>query len=184
MEAVEFFIIGGQTCLRCNGVSRPLTPSDREEVVWMLEQMRSSFPEAVTRLEQWAGESSANKRFFEYRMVDRFIRCNFGDADFLHTDVEKNGMFHFEEVKCPLRGICKDENVICKPKFRVPLSREEGKAAALYSKGLSAHEIARVMKKSAKTIKNQLDHARKRLKLDSTRDLIKFFSVYNITLWE
>lgn len=183
MEKVEFFIIDGQTCLRRGGVSKPLTPGDREEVEWMLGQMRSCFPEAVERLEAWAADSSMNVRFYEYRMVDRFIRCNFGEADFLYSDVE-DGMFHFEEVKCPLRGMCKDENVICKPKFKVPLPVEEGKAAVLYSKGLTAHEIAKVMKKSAKTIKNQLDNARKRLHLDRTRDLIKIFSFYNITLWE
>ena len=181
MEAVEFFIIGGQTCIRRGGVSKPLTPSDRDEVEWMLGQIRHLFPEASGRLEEWAGGSKPNSRFFEYRMVDRFIRCNFGEADFLYSDVE-NGMFHFEEVKCPLRGICKDENVVCKPKFRISLPEEEGKAAALYSKGMTAHEIARVMKKSAKTIKNQLDNVRKRLHLDRTRDLIKIFSIYNITL--
>ena len=183
MEAVEFFVIGGQTCIRRNGVSKALTPSDRDAIEFMLEQMRQYFPAATERLQNWAAESSLNKIFFEYRMVDRFIRCNFGEADFLYSDIE-DGMFHFEEVKCPLRGICRDENIICKPKFKVPLSNEEGKAAVLYSKGLTAHEIARVMKKSAKTIKNQLDHARKRLHLDRTRDLIKIFSVYNITLWE
>ena len=56
--------------------------------------------------------------------------------------------------------------------------------AILYSKGLDANEIAHRLKKSVKTIKNQLDNARKRLHLDRTRDLIKIFSVYNITLWE
>lgn len=183
MEAVEFFILRDQTCIRRNGVSRPLTPTDREEIVWMLEQMRNHFPDAVKRLETWAAESVKNKRFFEYRMVDRFIRCNFGEADFLYSDVE-NGMFHFEEVRCPLRGICKDENVICKPKFNVPLSREESKAAILYSRGLGVNDIALRLKKSVKTIKNQLDTARKRLHLDRTRDLIKIFSVYNITLLE
>lgn len=183
MEAVEFFIIDGQTCLRRGGVSRPLTPSDRAEIEFLLGHMESCFPTAVKRLKEWAADSSANRRFFEYRIVDRFIRCNFGEADFLYSDVA-DGMFHFEEVKCPLRGICKDENIICKPKFHIPLPEEEGKAAMLYSRGLTAHEIASVMKKSAKTIKNQLDNARKRLRLNRTRDLIKIFSVYNITLWE
>lgn len=183
MEAVEFFIINGQTCIRHNGVSKPLTPSDRDAVEFMLRNMEHCFPEAVKRLREWAAGSAANKRFFEYRIVDRFIRCNFGEADFLYPDVE-NGMFHFEEVKCPLRGICRDEGIVCKPKFQVPLPEEEGRAAALYSKGLTAHEIAGMLKKSVKTIKNQLDNARKRLHLDRTRDLIKIFSIYNITLWE
>ncbi len=181
MEAVEFFIINGQTCIRRNGISKPLTPKDRDAIEFMLEQMERCFPDTVKRLRDWAADSAANKRFFEYRMVDRFIRCNFGEADFLYPDVE-NGMFHLEEVKCPLRGICKDENLICKPKIQLPVGREEGRAAMLYSKGLTACEIAAVMKKSVKTIKNQLDNVRKRLHLDRTRDLIKIFSIYNITL--
>ena len=93
-------------------------------------------------------------------------------------------MFHFEEVKCPLRGICKDENVICKPQFKMPVSKEEGRAAVLYSKGLTANEIAAKLGKGVKTVKNQLGNAAKRLGLSRTRDLIKIFSVYNITLWE
>ena len=183
MEAVEFFVIDGQTYIRRDGASNPLTQKDREEVEWILKRIRSCFPEAMERLESWAAESARYRRFYEYRMVDRFIRCNFGDADFLHSDIE-DGIFHFEEVKCPLRGICKDENVVCKPKFRMPLPEEEGKAAILYSRGLSAHEIAVRMKKSVKTIKNQLENARKRLHLDRTRDLIKVFGAYNIMMLE
>jgi len=183
MEAVEFFIINGQTCIRRKGISKPLTPADRDEVEFMLENMRRYFPVAVGRLEELASESRPNRRFFEYRMVDRFIRCNFGEADFLYSDIE-NDMFRFEEVKCPLRGICKDEGVICKPKFQMPVSNEEGRAAVLYSKGLNANEIAKVLGKGVKTVKNQLTSAAKHLGLSGTRDLIKVFSVYNITLWE
>ena len=181
MEAIEYFIINGQTCIRRNGVSKALTPKDRDAIEFMLRNMEKCFLATVKRLKEWAADSAANKRFFEYRVVDRFIRCNFGEADFLYPDVE-NGMFHFEEVKCPLRGICRDENIICKPKIQLPVGREEGRAVMLYSKGLSAYEIAAVVGKSVKTIKNQLDNVRKRLRLDRTRDLIKIFSIY--TLWE
>lgn len=183
MEAVEFFVIGGQTCIRRNSISKPLTPSDRDAVEYMLDQIVRCFPLAAERLQIWAEESKLNKRFYEWRMVDRFIRCNFGEADFLYSDIE-DGMFHFEEVKCPLRGICKDENVICKPQFKMPVSKEEGRAAVLYSKGLTANEIAAKLGKGVKTVKNQLGNAAKRLGLSRTRDLIKIFSVYNITLWE
>ena len=43
MEAVEFYIINGQTCLRRNGVGKALTPSDREEVTFMLDNMQRYF---------------------------------------------------------------------------------------------------------------------------------------------
>ena len=183
MEQVEFFIINGQTCIRHNGISKPLTQSDRKEVTFMLEKIKRHFPKAFDRLAEWASESAMNMPWFEYRIVDRFIRCNFGEADFLYSDIE-DGMFHFEEVKCPLRGICKDENVICKPQFKMPVSKEEGRAAVLYSKGLTANELAAKLGKGVKTVKNQLGNAAKRLGLSRTRDLIKIFSVYNITLWE
>lgn len=183
MERVEFFVIGGQTCIRRNDVSKPLTPSDRDAVEFMLARMQESFPKALERLQEWAEESKPNKRFFEFRIVDRFIRCNFGEADFLYSDIE-DGMFHFEEVKCPLRGICKDEKVICKPTYNVPVTKEESRAAVLYSRGLTANEIAKVLGKGVKTVKNQLGNAAKRLGLKRTRDLIKIFSLYNITLWE
>ena len=183
MERVEFFVIGGQTCIRRNDVSKPLTPSDRDAVEFMLARMQESFPKALERLQEWAEESKPNKRFFEFRIVDRFIRCNFGEADFLYSDIE-DGMFHFEEVKCPLRGICKDEKVICKPTYNVPVTKEESRAAVLYSRGLTAKEIAKVLGKGVKTVKNQLGNAAKRLGLKRTRDLIKIFSLYNITLWE
>jgi DNA-binding CsgD family transcriptional regulator len=183
MEKVEFFVIGRQTCIQRNGVSKPLTPSDRDAVEFMLERMQECFPAAMARLQEWAEESKPNRRFFEFRIVDRFIRCNFGEADFLYSDIE-DGMFHFEEVKCPLRGICKDENVVCKPKFSMPVPKEESRAALLYSRGLTANEIAKVLGKGVKTVKNQLGNAARRLGLSRTRDLIKIFSVYNITMFE
>ena len=158
MEAVEFYIINGQTCLRRNGVGKALTPSDREEVTFMLDNMQRYFPEAVKRLREWASGSVANKYYFEYRIVDRFIRCNFGDADFLYSDIEDD-MFHFEEVKCPLRGICKDE----------------GDARGYLPKEIAAH-----LGKAEKTCKEQIRSACKRLHLPHPRWLIKLFSFYSI----
>ena len=65
------------------------------------------------------------------------------------------------------------------------IPNEERQVATLYSKGFTAVEIAGVLKKSIKTVKNQLTSVTKRLKLNRTRDIIKVFSVYNgFTLWE
>ena len=149
MESIEFYIIRNQTCLRRNGISKPLTPGDREEITFILERMKRYFPQSIKRLYEWAADSAANKMFFEYRVVDRFIRCNFGEADFLYSDIE-DGMFHFEEVKCPLRGICKDENVICKPKADLGLPAEEQRVVRMYAKGYLPGEIAENLGKSCK----------------------------------
>lgn len=180
MEGVEFYIIGNQTCIRKGGVSKPLTEHDREEIEFMLENMRKVFPQAVERLEQWAASSRPNKIWFEYQIVDRFIRCNFGEADFLYTDVDDLGMFHLEEVKCPLRGICHDEGVICKPKAQLDLTDEEKKVVGLYAKGLLPGEIAEKLGKAESTCKRQLYNACKRLKLPHPRWLIRLFCMYQV----
>ncbi len=179
MEAVEFFVIDGKTCICRNGVSEPLKPSDRDAVSFMYEQISKYFPQAFDRLKAIAEKSKYDRRYYEYRIVDRFVRCNFGDADFLHPDVEMN-MFHFEEVKCPLRGICKDEGVICKPKINLGLSEEERKVVSLYAKGLLPNEIAEKLGKAEMTCKHQISSACKRLKLPGPRWLIRLFSVYEI----
>ena len=180
MESVEFYIINGQTCLRRNGVEQLLTPKDRDAIEFMMDQLGKYFPEALKRLGEWAADSRANRFFFEYRIVDRFIRCNFGEADFLRPDIDDLGMFHLEEVKCPLRSICKDEGVICKPNASLGMTREETKVVKLYASGLLPGEIAKELGKAEKTCKEQIRSACRRLKLPHPRWLIRLFNIYTL----
>ena len=182
MEAVEFYIINGVTCINRDGVSKKLTPQDRDCIEYMIENIGKYFPDALKALKKWAADSELNKHFFEYRIVDRFIRCNFGEADFLHKDIDDLGMFHMEEVKCPLRNICSLEGVVCKPKVVLNLPEEEAKVAGLYAQGLLPGEIASKLGKSEATCKRQIFNAYKRLKLPHPRWLIRLFNVYNITM--
>lgn len=183
MEAIEFYLWEGEVRYRVDGQERVLKQGDREIIEFVLETLQRFFPEALAALDEECAPSEANRRYFDFRRVDLFIRCNFSEHDTLSFDISQ-GMMHFEDVKCPRRGICKHEGIICKPRFCMPVPNEEGKVAALYSRGLTADEIAGVLRKSIKTVKNQLCSVTKRLHLDRTRDLIKIFSVYNITLWE
>ena len=184
MEAIEFYLWEGEVRYRVNGQERKLAQGDREIIEFVLDTLGRYFPEALDALNEECVASEANKRYFDFRRVDLFIRCNFAEHDTLNYDIQC-GVLHFEDVKCPLRGICKHEGIICKPRFSMQVTKEEGKVAVLYSRGLTADEIASVLKKSIKTVKNQLESVRKRLHLDRTRDLIKIFSVYNsFTLWE
>ena len=178
MEKLEFFLIKGQTCIRReDGSSKPLTQADREAISFMIENLKLYFPKTFDRLCEWAAESAMNRPFFEYRIVDRFIRCNFGEADFMYFDIDDN-FFHFEEVKCPLRGICKDEGVICKPKAILGLTVEEEKVVKLYSKGYLPGEISEQLGKAEKTCKEYIRRACKRLKVPHARWLIRLFNAY------
>lgn len=184
MEAIEFYLWEGKVRYRIEGRERLLQQSDREIIDFVLDSLKKYFPEALEALNEECAQSVANRRFYDFRRVDLFIRCNFAEHDLLCFDIQR-GMLHFEDVKCPRRGICKHEGVICKPRFRMQVPKEEGKVAVLYSRGLTADEIAGVLSKSIKTVKNQLESVRKRLHLNRTRDLIKIFSIYNgFSLWE
>lgn len=184
MEAIEFYLWEGKVRYREDGKERILDQSQREVVEFVLDTLRRFFPEALQALSEECSDSASNKYYFDFRRVDLFIRCNFAEHDTLNFDIAQ-GVMHFEDVKCPRRGVCKFEGIICKPRFKMPVPNEEGKVAALYSRGLTADEIASVLSKSIKTVKNQLSSITKRLHLSRTRDLIKIFSVYNgFTLWE
>ena len=183
MEAIEFYLWEGEVRYRVDGHERTLKQSDWEIIEFILETLQKFFPDALQALNKKCASSLPNKRFYDFRRVELFIRCNFSDHDTLSFDISQ-GMLHFEDVKCPLRGVCEYDGIICRPRFRMPCPNEEGKVAALYSKGLTADEIAGVLRKNIKTVKNQLCSVTKRLQLNRTRDLIKIFSVYNITLWE
>lgn len=179
MEAVEFYTLNGKTYINRSGASKELTPDDREIIEFMMDNIEKIFPDAMAALRNWAFQSKPNKWYYEYRIVDRFIRCNFGEADFLSQDIEMD-VFHFEEVKCPLRNICEHEGVICKPKARIGLTEEELKVVNLYAKGMLPGEISKQLGKKESTCKRHIYNAYKRLQLASPRNLIKVFRMYNI----
>ena len=181
MEGVEFFVINGQTFYSKGGITETLTEQDREAVSFMLDRIATFFPDAYSNLQEWAKASIHNRRYYEFRMVDRFIRCNFGEADFQRPDIE-NGLFNFEEVKCPLRNICEYEGHICKPRLKASLTQEEQRVVSLYVRGYQYEEMASELGKSESTCKKQILSACRRLKLPHPRRLFRIFGLYNITM--
>ena len=148
-----------------------LTKFETEVVDTLNDLIKVRFPEAYARL----GKLYNGKKF---EMVDRFVRCNFGEQDFLSYDVE-NVVLNFEEVRCPLRGICENEKIICKPKSTVPLSASEKEIADLYLQGYSFTEIADILQKNRKTVKSHLYRIKEKLNLKNCREIIKVLRMNN-----
>ena len=178
-KSIEFYVLGNKTCICRNGESRPLTPADRDAVTFMLENISKTFPEAYVALQQFASASQRNLHYYEFIMVDRFIRCNFGEAVFLHPDIDDLGRFDFEEVRRPRRGYCKDEGKICKPRPQIGINKEEEKVVSLYAKGLLPGEIAEQVGKSESTCKKHINNVVHRLKLPHARALIRLLRMYD-----
>ena len=99
LKTIEFYTTpDGSVYYKVPGQeSRRLTKFNVDIIDPLLGQIKQRFPECYAAL----ACKYRNKRF---DMADRFIRCNFGEHDLLTQDID-NDVLHFEEVRCPLRGI-------------------------------------------------------------------------------
>ncbi len=144
MRSIEFYKTPyGDVMVQPTGEpSRQLTESDRGMVQEMLQLIMERYPKAYKALSELYSKSERNRAHFEFLIVSRFIRCNFGEYDANTTDIDSDGFFRFEEVGCPLRGECPFEGVICKPELHTGLSDRECEVLELISNGLRESEIA------------------------------------------
>lgn len=173
MEILEFFVSpDGFVYFKQPGQeSRRLTKFYTDIVTPLHDIIRQRFPECYAALAKMYRRNT-------YKIVERFIRCNFGEHDLLTQDIEHD-ILHFEEVRCPLRGLCEYEHVICKPKTMINLSKCEREIADLYLEGLTFTAIARRLGKNPSTVKVQLMHIKKKCGVKSCRDIIRVLRLNN-----
>lgn len=176
MEAIEFFNNpDGSIMYRTPGNAvKEFTMDDTDVVDSVIGIIRYVYVDAYKALAELYSKSELNKTVFEYKMVHQFIRCNFGANDLLRYDIE-NGIFNVEEVPCPMRGECKLEKIICKPRKKSELSKREDEVARLYAKGYSLQEIADELGITYSTVNVQLRLIRIRLNLRDCKQIIKLF---------
>ena len=81
-----------------------LSEKHRDLISGMLTVIRDRYPQAHEALMKLYSKRSMNRTYFEFSVVSRFIRCNFGEYDQYNHDINQIGQWKFEEVRCPLRG--------------------------------------------------------------------------------
>ena len=184
MEKIEFRVSpDGKVFYKKDAeAERRLTRFETSICLLILDIIIKRFPGAYSRLcllYQPKSQSKVNIDKASFQVVERFIRCNFGEHDLLTPDIE-NQILHFEEVRCPLRGICPDENIICKPQSLIKLSPAEKEVAKLYLWGETFDEIARRLGKSPSTVKVQLHNIKKKTGAKNCREIIKVMRIHNL----
>lgn len=167
MPGIEFFQDETEVVYREEGGERRIfREDDRELIVSILVRMKSLYPHALETLEKEYGALEGNKWNYDYRIVKRFIKCNFGRIDPV-PDIDEVGEFHFEHVDCPLRGECKGEGVICHPEFNCLLSAREKEVMKMWSAGKTALEIAQALFISPLTVKKHIANSYAKAKVNS-----------------
>lgn len=176
MEKIEFYNTpDGSVCVK--PVGQPmfvLDESHRELIQEMLVTISELYPDSFKALSELYSRSERNRSYYEYRIVHRFIRCNFGEYDALNNDIDAAG-FHMEDVKCPLRGECLMEGRICRPVMKTKLTPREEEVAKLYSQGLDRMAIANELNISLYTVIRHLSNIKARLNLRHSNQIIALY---------
>jgi DNA-binding CsgD family transcriptional regulator len=180
LENIEFYSTPeGKVMVDCEDGPRTYEIEDRKFTETFLEIIREFYPEAFKSLSEYYAPSRLNRTYYEYLIVHRFIRCNFSPYD-NQKDIDAGGATHFEFVPCPLRGECRQCNIVCNPKFNSKLSAKEEAAMRLYSDGMRADEIAERLFLSIETIKTHKRNALKKLNMHSLTEFIAFAQKTNM----
>lgn len=179
LGGIEFFKApDGSVMYRCKGEPvRELTEHDRELVGAILAVVRSRYSEAFDALSEVYSRSERNRGWYEFQMVSRFIRCNLGDYDTQTLDIDEDGQFHFEQMKCPLMGTgdCRWEGLICKPRLDTGLTTRELELLPLIAEGLQSHEIAERLSISKYTVDNHRRNILAKLQKRSAAELAAWY---------
>jgi len=174
MKNMEFYITpnGGIMIHEEDGVHE-VTQKDREFISQIIMRIGDFYPEALSALSKEYDCRRFNVPFYEYSIVSRFIRCNWGRFDSV-IDIDQFGYFNFEEVECPLRGSgdCKMDGIVCRPKFNSNLSEREKEVMRYYYENKTSDQIADKMCISVETVRT---HKRNVFKRTGTHSLAEFF---------
>lgn len=152
-----------------------LKDTNRPTIEYMLAIIRDRYPKAHARLMKLYSSSTMNRWHYEFRVVHRFIRCNFGEYDQYNLDINKDGQFVFEEVKCPLRGECEHENVICRPELDTKLTDREMDVFRLIAANSQTDDIAAELHISPCTVNRHRENIKAKIKVRNVRELVSYW---------
>lgn len=181
MNDLEFYIYDDELWgIFPDGTNQRITENNKELIKNVLERIRECYPDAYNDLIKWYKKSASNVPYYQYLMVNRFCKCNFGELDNTSKDVDGRGSFNFERVKCPLRGECSHEGVVCCPKFSSRLSAAELRVMKLVYEGLPNEEIADHLYLSPHTVKNHIKSVYLKLKIHEKSEFVRYAQDNNL----
>lgn len=181
MENLEFYILEDELwCISPDGRNEQVTEHNTQLVSSILSKIRELYPGAYKDLSKWYQKSAANVPYYQFLMVNRFCRCNFGKLDNTKKDVGCSGVFNFERVDCPLRGECPHENIVCNPRFNSQLSDAEMRVMKLIYEGCGNYEIADRLYLSPYTVKNHIKSAYAKLGIHDKSEFIRYANSNNL----
>ena len=179
-EEYEFFTTPtGCITIVKGGEYTTLEQTHHEFINLFLDEISTFYPEAYQVLCEEYKNSKKNKVYYEFLIVRRFLKCNFGILD-NKPDISSSGAFCCEFVPCPMHGECKYEKIICNAKFCSTLTPRELEVMDLLCKFHTVEVIAERLYIAIDTVKNHRKNALKRLNLNSTISFLDYAQMNNL----
>lgn len=171
---LEFFTYSNEVMVRtADGTVRKLSTNDFELIDAFCEYLSTFYSKAYSALCEEYKKSALNQPYFRYRIVSRFVRCNFGGLDDI-PDISQSMRCNFEYVPCPLRGECPLDRIVCHPEFNHQLSPAELQVLRLVYDGLTEEAIGEQLRLSPHTIHSHVRNAYARLDIHSKAEFIRY----------
>lgn len=180
LSQIEFFAYENELLYRMpDGATAKLSEADCDIVGALYEVIECFYPKAFSALGERYKLCKPNVGYFRFKVVSRFLRCNFSVLD-NKPDVV-NGLFtDFEYVTCPLRGECQYERVICRPEFNHQLSDAEMRVMSLWYEGRQEADIAQMLCISPYTVHNHVRNSYVKLSVHSRAEFVKYANNHNL----
>lgn len=170
----EFYITPkGEIMIHDHNGVRTYREEDKDFTDFFFEAIEERYPDAFAALSRLYAKSSPNILFFKYRLVHRFIRCNFNIYD-KRFDIDEFGDFNFEEVSCPLRNECELNQIVCDPKFSTAMTVREHEVMRLLCVGLEPLQVAGRLGIQVSTVPTHKRNVFKKLGLHSMPEFMAY----------
>lgn len=181
MGEIEFYMYSGKLwAILPDGSNKVVTEDDTEIVGYILDIIHERYPDAYKALSECYSKASTNVPYYQYLMVRRFCKCNFGSLDNTKSDVDIDGNMHFEYIPCPLRGECPYESRICSPKMNNNISDAEMRVMECVYKGMTNDKTALHLFLSPNTVKNHIKSVYAKLGICSRPEFVKYAQSNNM----
>lgn len=180
MDGLEFYTIDGDLWV-VDGENRHtlVSESNRELVSRLFNEITEYWPEAYAALAGEYGGSSQNASYYQWLVVRRFFKCNFGKLDTTRSDIA-GGRYNFEKVDCPLRGECRLEGVVCSPRFNSTLSPSELRVMERIYRGDGIEATAAALFISPNTVRNHIRASYTKLGVHDRAEFIRLANEKNL----
>lgn len=180
LKNIEFFTYGEEVWVReADGATHALRETDFDFISKLTEFISTFYPKAYEALCLEYKSCAINQPYYRFRIVCRFIRCNFAVLDTI-PDIDSESRCTFEHINCPLRGECRHDRVICHPEFDHKLRPSELRVLELVYMGEPETNIALQLCLSGHTVRTHIRNALARLGLHSKAEFNKYASQHNL----